>query len=121
MLYFQGAMFLGSNDACTYLSEFYKNGNHLGINKEQLSNLIKIVINIGKFLHHSKLTNSVCLKDFGISDYSELKELAIIENGHMNAVQGEWRKIPVPEYLILSNLKSIITDFNSTLPTEYHF
>ncbi|AFB31694.1 MULTISPECIES: hypothetical protein [spotted fever group] len=38
----------------------------------------------------------------------------------MNAVQGEWRKIPVPEYLILSNLKSIITDFNSTLPTEYH-
>ncbi|KJV62200.1 hypothetical protein [Rickettsia amblyommatis] len=26
----------------------------------------------------------------------------------------------VPEYLILSNLKSIITDFNSTLPTEYH-
>ncbi|BBJ31445.1 hypothetical protein RAS_05540 [Rickettsia asiatica] len=104
---------------CAYLSEFYKNGNHLGINNEQLSNLIKIVINIGKFLHHSKLTNSICLKDFGISDYSELKELAIIENGYMNAVQGEWHKIPVPEYLILTNLKTIIKEFNDTLPFEY--
>ncbi|CEO17679.1 hypothetical protein RMONA_06615 [Rickettsia monacensis] len=73
ILYFQGAMFLGSNYACAYLSEL--NENHLGINNEQLSNLIKIVINIGKFLHHSKLTNSVCLKDFGISDYSELMDI----------------------------------------------
>lgn len=36
------------------------------------------------------LTNSLCLKDFGIYDCSELKELAIIENGYMNAIQGEW-------------------------------
>ncbi|MCC8419153.1 MAG: hypothetical protein LN590_06425 [Rickettsia endosymbiont of Glossina mortisans submortisans] len=119
ILYFQGAMFLGSEDACAYLSEFYKNGNHLGINNERLNNLIKIVANIGKFLHYSKLTNSMCLKGFGISDYSELMELAIIEKGYMNAVQGEWHKIPVPEYLSLTNLKTIIQEFNSELPPEY--
>ena len=119
ILYFQGAMFLGSKDACAYLSEFYKNGNHLGINNERLSNLIKIVANIGKFLHYSKLTNSMCLKDFGISDYSELMELTIIEKGYMNAVQGEWHKIPVPEDLILSNLKSIMQEFNEEVSNEY--
>ncbi|XVN44063.1 MAG: hypothetical protein RCG16_08850 [Rickettsia hoogstraalii] len=52
------------------------------------------VNNIGKFLHYSKLTNSMCLKDFGISDYSELMELAIIEKGYMNAVQGNGIKFP---------------------------
>ncbi|MCC8462220.1 MAG: hypothetical protein LN546_03440 [Rickettsia endosymbiont of Ecitomorpha arachnoides] len=113
------AMFLGSEDACAYLSEFYKNGNHLGINNEQLSNLIKIVANIGKFLHYSKLTNSMCLKDFGISDYSELMELAVIKKGYMNAVQGEWHKTPVPEYLILTNLKTIMQEFNNELSPEY--
>jgi len=61
----------------------------------------------------------MCLKDFGISDYSELKKLAIIEKGYMNVVKGEWHKIPVPEYLILTNLKTIIKEFNSELLPEY--
>ncbi|MGX6960927.1 MAG: hypothetical protein ACIPMY_07015 [Rickettsia endosymbiont of Pentastiridius leporinus] len=118
ILYLHGAMLLGSDYACAYLSEFY-NGNHLKIDNEELSNLIKTIANISKFLHYSKLTNSVCLKDFGIKDFSEYKDLAIIESGYMKVIQTDWHKVPTPECLVLSNLKSIIKDFNSEIPPEY--
>ncbi|HJD55712.1 MAG TPA: hypothetical protein LFW21_03570 [Rickettsia endosymbiont of Pyrocoelia pectoralis] len=118
ILYFQGAMLLGSEEASAYLSEFYS-GNHLKINDKELSNLIKTIANISKFLHYSKLTNSVCLKNFGIENYSEYEDLAIIESGYMKAIQTEWHKVPTPKCLVLSNLKSIIKDFNLEIPNEY--
>jgi len=119
LLYFQGAMLLGSEDACAYLSEFYSRENHLGINNEDISNFTKIIGTIGKLSNYLKLRHSVCFKNYNINSNDELQEYTIIEKGYMNIMKGNWLKTPVPEYLVLSNLKSIITSFNSKVPPEY--
>ncbi|MCC8377822.1 MAG: hypothetical protein LN567_05525 [Rickettsia endosymbiont of Graphium doson] len=117
ILYFQGAMLLGSKDACAYLNAFY-NKNHLGIDNQYASNLIKMLSTITKYTDHINRTNSIYLKNFGIISDSDLKELAFIETGIINIASKSWDKIPVPEYLILTNIQTIIRDFNNPLPPE---
>lgn len=118
MIYLQGAMFLGSENASQRLITIYK--EHSKINNEQVSNLIKIITSIEKFSCHAKKTNSMCLRDFGITDYSELKELALIESGYINIMQHDWNKISIINSSILPTLEQMIEEFNSHLPPEYY-
>ncbi|XVN40392.1 MAG: hypothetical protein RCO49_06120 [Rickettsia endosymbiont of Argas persicus] len=119
ILYLQAAMLLGSEDACAYLSEFYSSDNHLGINNKNISNLIKTIGVVTKFTKYINKTKSVCLKDFGITFDSELEELTFIEKGMIKTRKTEWDKVPVPKYLIESNVLSIIEGFNSKVLSKY--
>lgn len=118
IIYFQGAMIFGSKEACGYLSEFY-NKNHLGINNQDSTNLIKMISIITNYTNYIHKTHSIYLKNFGINSNSDLEELVSIETAMINTITRPWYKIPVPEYLVLTTLTTIINDFNSYIPSTY--
>lgn len=108
ILYLQGAMLLGSNDACQQLKRFYDEENNIGISQpdQRLNKLIEAMQQQYEEINIHKPIKNNLLGDILIN----LKTIKPLKTKFLNEQ---------PEYLVPANLQSFIKEVNNKLPKDY--
>lgn len=110
ILYFQGAMILGSKDACEFLKKSYNKKNNFEINAPDLSNLITIVQKY--YIENLKLDN--------ISEFSKSTNITLVANAQIIInTKIEYLNNTTPECLVLNNIKCMIEAINKKVLPKY--
>ncbi|QQV75158.1 hypothetical protein H6P87_00704 [Rickettsia tillamookensis] len=113
ILYFQGAMLLGSIKALEQLSILYNQENSFVNDKASLIKLNNFIDTVRQL--SEKDLSIVNIRKFPISELDR----GIINTQIIKKIKVDWLNNPTPKCLVLTNLKTVMKGVSEKLPANY--